>query len=364
MYMNCSKQYHHFPIERYSFGIFLLWFSSITNSLTGSLLPSTNSRTMFIRAGCANLRRITLKEYSTGDYPSKNDPNKLTQMRVRNIFSSQYRTDDQDLLDSISDEIIMDLGMIDYSSEKKSRTKRNEKLTPINMRDPERLKRHRRAGDSWEFWKNHLPGNCSPENRTIAVDPDENSNEIYFPSCVKLPKCAGCCPSERLICRAVETKRIEVPVYARQLFSKLNKPQLTGWKRKTLILHQDERCECQCIQQKKDCGPQHDFIKEECRCRCKNLSSARECREKYPLKKWNTDQCTCDCVRRETCPSNLSFDEKTCSCRYPEKNISPVLNNIWSEFSENLPPQIPNIERDSEYTHLSKNSPREPHQHF
>lgn len=37
-------------------------------------------------------------------------------------------------------------------------------------------------------------------------------NELYYPWCVRLPRCSGCCPSARLECVATNTSLVEVTV--------------------------------------------------------------------------------------------------------------------------------------------------------
>ncbi|OTF79709.1 hypothetical protein BLA29_010140, partial [Euroglyphus maynei] len=58
---------------------------------------------------------------------------------------------------------------------------------------------------------------CVPELKTVPLiaaasagnDDDDggggqhrsNNQDLYYPHCIRLPRCGGCCPSQRLVCR-------------------------------------------------------------------------------------------------------------------------------------------------------------------
>lgn len=67
------------------------------------------------------------------------------------------------------------------------------------------------SGNS-SLFKGYFPATCSPENETLSIPTAPNRSEIYFPKCIKIPRCSGCCPSDRLTCQPTETSPVNVEV--------------------------------------------------------------------------------------------------------------------------------------------------------
>ena len=56
------------------------------------------------------------------------------------------------------------------------------------------------------------PAGCDVEMRTIEIKDPLKSNELYYPWCVRIPKCSGCCPSSRLKCVPTNVSFVEINV--------------------------------------------------------------------------------------------------------------------------------------------------------
>lgn len=54
--------------------------------------------------------------------------------------------------------------------------------------------------------------NCKPELTTVALDLPEEPNAIFFPTCVRIEQCGGCCYGPLLTCRPTITKVVRLKV--------------------------------------------------------------------------------------------------------------------------------------------------------
>lgn len=56
------------------------------------------------------------------------------------------------------------------------------------------------------------PAGCDVEMRTVEIKDPVNKNELYYPWCVRIPRCSGCCPSSRLQCVPTNVSFVEINV--------------------------------------------------------------------------------------------------------------------------------------------------------
>lgn len=56
------------------------------------------------------------------------------------------------------------------------------------------------------------PAGCVPEMKIIELESTHSSNELYFPSCIRMSRCSGCCPSQRLHCIPINTSFEDITV--------------------------------------------------------------------------------------------------------------------------------------------------------
>ncbi|XP_053206775.1 vascular endothelial growth factor A-like isoform X2 [Panonychus citri] len=160
-------------------------------------------------------------------------------------------------------------------------------------------------------WLDHFPGTCSPENQTKVIKASQGKSEIFFPGCIKIPQCSGCCPSDRLTCQPINTSNISIEVMVLRYIPHSRQFKYAGRQRFTFEGH--NQCECKCIQKETDCTFGQLYKKEECRCVCRDLSNLSECTSNS-AKYWDSSSCSCKCLHHHKCSSGLHFNEKTCSC--------------------------------------------------
>ena len=193
--------------------------------------------------------------------------------------------------------------------------------------------------------------NCEPELRTVHVAPlvtnsltrqlsssVSSQSDIYFPHCIRLPVCGGCCPSERLRCTPTIVAKQNVSVLHMRYSMQNRRFQLGGVERVQVERH--NRCQCQCITQPSDCGPEQLYQADECRCICPDtvkMACLKRQRKMSNLPSrfilWNGARCKCECnppggVWR--CATGFKFDRTTCRymCDSLQSKMMSNYNNI------------------------------------
>jgi hypothetical protein len=173
--------------------------------------------------------------------------------------------------------------------------------TPVDMSGKRIVKRPKIAA----------PAGCASEMRTVELE-TPGDQEMYYPWCVRLPRCSGCCPSTRLECVPTKVSYIDVPVL-RLKFENFNKKfELKGIKTFKMLRH--DSCACQCIEQPEDCSAGQDYKPEECRCVCRDLRAADLCLASSSVKVWSKEWCSCSCRHSKQCSTGLTFDPNSCRC--------------------------------------------------
>ena len=56
------------------------------------------------------------------------------------------------------------------------------------------------------------PANCQTEQHVVELDKPENGAIIFWPSCVRIRRCGGCCTSAMLSCKPIATSVLNVTV--------------------------------------------------------------------------------------------------------------------------------------------------------
>lgn len=155
---------------------------------------------------------------------------------------------------------------------------------------------------------------CNPREMTVAIPRDPDPNVVLWPSCTRVMRCGGCCPSELFDCEPIETVTTTVGV----LKSKLPYPGSQRFDYLGVMfipIEKHVRCEPKCKVKAIHCNPMQNYFENDCRCVCKNQNLASHCPSH---KVWSDDQCACVCPNRNTarCFGFQTFNEDTCTCGF------------------------------------------------
>ncbi|KAK7602771.1 hypothetical protein V9T40_006745 [Parthenolecanium corni] len=153
--------------------------------------------------------------------------------------------------------------------------------------------------------------NCKPELQTINLKDTNDPTVIYYPMCVRLEQCAGCCNHELLMCQYTKSSPVNVTIMMTKYMG--NKTlKYIGKKIVTLLRHNE--CQCDCKTKAKDCRGGQIYKQDECRCVCANGNEEQQCTKQHN-KLWNPATCQCACRNITECSSGYFFDQNSCSCR-------------------------------------------------
>lgn len=154
------------------------------------------------------------------------------------------------------------------------------------------------------------PATCKPELRTISLMENKDPTLIYYPMCVRLEQCGGCCNHELLECQPTKTSPVNVTL---MMTNYVGNKTLKFIGKKTITLLKHEACSCDCKSKPKDCRGRQVYRKNECRCACVDEDEERECSEQ-PDKLWDSSTCQCTCREVQECSSGYVFDSSSCRC--------------------------------------------------
>ncbi|KAI1298456.1 hypothetical protein HDE_04174 [Halotydeus destructor] len=158
---------------------------------------------------------------------------------------------------------------------------------------------------------------CEPELRTVHLDSSNRTDELFFPKCVRVPRCGGCCGlSDRVACVPIEVsqrqiRRARVRV-KRSLRTNAIKTEASYL---TTMVDVHEACACQCRVKAEDCDFRkgHVFREDLCSCECRDKVGPFSC-SRSPGKYWDPSDCTCKCRNQAQCSTGLAFNTESCSC--------------------------------------------------
>ncbi|XP_053201188.1 vascular endothelial growth factor A-like isoform X2 [Panonychus citri] len=154
---------------------------------------------------------------------------------------------------------------------------------------------------------------CEPELRTVEVgDQGVEAGEIFFPKCVRVLRCGGCCDiSDRMACTPTKISYREVK-RAKIRIRRSATPSATS---QSIPIEVHEECRCMCKVKEEHCNSSiHVYQKDLCKCACKNEQEFAACRNMAPLKTWENSECKCKCREVKHCPSGTVFSHDTCNC--------------------------------------------------
>ncbi|KAJ1522470.1 hypothetical protein ONE63_001660 [Megalurothrips usitatus] len=150
---------------------------------------------------------------------------------------------------------------------------------------------------------------CLPRNRTVCLPKPAGLHQMYFPSCVEIEQCEGCCFSNPMrSCQPLKAENVAIEVNLLETNDSKKREKLE------VFVEKHTKCGCRCITKKKDCTAKQRYNETKCVCQCKNESMERECRAVGNIKTWDRNKCECVCLETEHCATGLHFNTDTCRC--------------------------------------------------
>lgn len=168
-------------------------------------------------------------------------------------------------------------------------------------------------------------------------------SDLYFPHCIRLPVCGGCCPSPSLRCTPTSTSSLNISVLHLKYSPPARRFALAAVLRVPVERHL--ACACRCATTAADCRPGQLYRPETCACACPQAAVEgcllRQQRQQqmrqgmkgqnlagrtFPLR-WNGERCQCECATPATlsnknssaqvlnrwhCSTGHRFDGRTC----------------------------------------------------
>ena len=146
-----------------------------------------------------------------------------------------------------------------------------------------------------------------------------NSNEpLFYPYSIQVNKCSGSCndiddPYAKLCVHDID-KKINVKVF--NLVSRTNETRYIEWY---------EAFKWKCRLDASVCNNKQQWIKDKCRCECKELIDKGIC-DKGLI--WNPSNCDCECDK--SCDVREYLDYEDCKCR------KKIIDKLVKECSKNI----------------------------
>lgn len=177
--------------------------------------------------------------------------------------------------------------------------------------------------------------NCEPELRTVELELPKEASTYFHPTCVRLERCGGCCPSPFLTCQPTANETVTLKVQKTVIGGSSSgsdvvrtrpkrgrgKRHQTGTTTIEVQAIKHTKCSCECKVRKEDCNPAiHKYLKKDCACVCKNEDDKKKC-EQQKHKYWNKNSCTCFCKRPQKCGTGKTFSQTTCQCEKEAFNL-------------------------------------------
>lgn len=173
---------------------------------------------------------------------------------------------------------------------------------------------------------------CEISKTFIRLTRDNDLSVFYFPPCVYVNRCSGCCISQKMECVPTKTSMAEYKI----LKVRYSGPGSTTFKyegHQFLQLEKHEKCSCQCIIKPEHCTARQIYLPDRCSCSCINEYQAANCPR--PLKYWDSNQCRCRCRTEYTCSTTLRFDTDTCRCVVMRNTLIGIDSRRMTENTSN-----------------------------
>ncbi|XP_038056748.1 vascular endothelial growth factor A-like isoform X2 [Patiria miniata] len=178
-----------------------------------------------------------------------------------------------------------------------------------------------------------LPG-CIPRETVVQVLPDASESQVmYWPGCVTVKRCGGCCNSDLHECQPTRSEIIQVKVVRMEYTPRASRFfHYDGVVAKNMTNHTE--CSCQCKIKPEDCDPATQ-VHNNCQCQCRKFvtcpagkrwdpircqclcSASQQERGCLRRQEWNQDSCTCTCRKDlvASCRAPYWFNYRRCRCQ-------------------------------------------------
>jgi len=173
---------------------------------------------------------------------------------------------------------------------------------------------------------------CQPIDTVVNVVPPEERDPtvFFFPSCVVMKQCGGCCAHTGTSCTPTEEEEKKVTL-KKTKFMGGSKLQNQG--EVTVTVKEHKKCRCQCKKSASDCNSLQKFISNQCRCECQNFGDQEACTKvssllfslklhhfisqpkQNPTKLFDNKSCSCLCRETKECTTGWEFDQDSCACQ-------------------------------------------------
>ncbi|KAJ1518793.1 hypothetical protein ONE63_011596 [Megalurothrips usitatus] len=168
---------------------------------------------------------------------------------------------------------------------------------------------------------------CKSRVKTLCLERPEDLNLMYWPSCIEIEQCDGCCSVDyRDSCQPVKVENVTVKV---GLFIRANMSLVSQVE---VPVQRHTACKCHCRVKVQDCSPLHTYNPSKCLCQCNVPEDELAC-SKSNQKQWDNNVCSCDCKNKnQICSSGLKFWHDTCSCEYDPQRVPQ--DYVYSDTSK------------------------------
>lgn len=84
---------------------------------------------------------------------------------------------------------------------------------------------------------------CIPELTTVPLAVDKKTSNIYFPQCVRVKRCGGCCGVDLLSCQPEETQILNYAVFTAEYSGR---GKFSNLKKEIIQVEEHTKCKCSC----------------------------------------------------------------------------------------------------------------------
>ncbi|XP_013789578.1 balbiani ring protein 3-like isoform X2 [Limulus polyphemus] len=94
------------------------------------------------------------------------------------------------------------------------------------------------------------------------------------------------------------------------------------------------RCRCECTLKPSSCNRQQKFVKDDCRCICRDDSKMKRCSSKGKF--WDSESCQCRCsmLSRRMCSTGFYYDLKRCNADEAFRPIPRLIRQDGWDMTE------------------------------